>query len=186
MGNPVPESLIEQKKKAAGGKIVLNLGSGDKLWDEAINCDMPGNYSGEKPDLECDIRKLPFEDGFADEVHAIHVLEHFYFTEVEEVFKEWLRVLKPDGWLCIEVPCLEKIMGNFDNTSLYGTKEFMQLTYLGLYGDQIPGRPEMVHKWCYSTVLLKNIFLRFNLKNVEIQDPLFHIKMRDMRVVGQK
>jgi predicted SAM-dependent methyltransferase len=192
MGNAVQKlalintEMLEEKKRRAGGKVVLNLACGDKLWDEAINIDLVGNAFGVKPDIQCDIRELPFENEFVDEVHAIHVLEHFYFTEVEDVIKEWTRVIKPGGWLCIEVPCLEKIVANFQNVELSTKQEYMQLTWLGLYGDQIPGHPEMIHKWCYSTNLLKKIFDNFGYKNVTVEEPLFHLKKRDMRVSGQK
>lgn len=175
-----------QRIKHADGKVCLNLGAGDKLWDDAINVDMPGNYAGIKADVECDLHKLPFDDESVDEVHAIHVLEHFYFPEVDEIFKEWKRVLKPGGWLCIEVPCLEKIIANFQNVPLSRTKEYIQMTWLGLYGDQIPGHPEMIHKWCYSEGLLTRIFETHDFKEVTVSEPLFHLIQRDMRVVGQK
>lgn len=178
--------LEKQRIAKAEGKIALNLGCGDKLWDDAINCDMTGNYAGEIPDVVCDLHKLPFDDESVDEVHAIHVLEHFYFTEVDDILREWKRVLKPDGWLVVEVPCLEKIIANFQNVPLSRTKQYMQMTWLGLYGDQIPGHPEMVHKWCYSEGLLKKIFETQGLRNITANEPLFHLIQRDMRVTGQK
>lgn len=181
------EKLIEERIAKADGKIILNLGCGDKLWSGAINCDIETNYSGKRPDVVCDISKrLPFDDDYADEVHAIHVLEHFYFPEVEGVLREWTRVLKPGGWLCIEVPCLEKIMNNFRNKELAKTDNYIPLTWLGLYGDQVPEHPEMLHKWCYSSALLVRIFEVQGYKNIQALEPLFHVRARDMRVIGQK
>lgn len=43
-------------------------------------------------------------DGCAEEIRASHVLEHFPVREVEDVIREWVRVLKPGGWLRIAVP----------------------------------------------------------------------------------
>jgi hypothetical protein len=48
--------------------IKLNLGCGDKILEGYVNVDMSDNYSKKKPDVEADVRALPFENEYADEV----------------------------------------------------------------------------------------------------------------------
>lgn len=49
-----------------------------------------------------DGRALPFKDGVLDFVYASHVLEDF--VDWEPILREWVRVLKPGGYLIILVP----------------------------------------------------------------------------------
>ena len=57
--------------------------------------------------MQCDIRNLEvFEDNSAEEILSVHVIEHFYYWEVADVLKEWVRVLKPGGRMIIECPNL--------------------------------------------------------------------------------
>lgn len=56
-------------------------------------------------DIVCDAKSMPMiESGSMDEVYASHIAEHFHFTELWKVLSEWVRILKPGGWLTIVVP----------------------------------------------------------------------------------
>jgi predicted SAM-dependent methyltransferase len=165
--------------------VRLNLGCGDKLWPGFINVDFSDNHSGMKPDVECDITKLTFPDDYADEIHAIHVIEHLDRPGIYEVLREWRRVLKPGGKLVIECPCLDKI-----RVHLYRMPpkdiHFIRLTMVGLYGEYWRGDDRMMHRWCYSAHELVNILNRAEFKEPTLMDPLFHQKNRDMRVEARK
>lgn len=80
----------------------------------------------------------------------------------------------------IEVPCLDKIVDNYKR----GVKD-PRLTILGLYGEQLQGQPEMVHKWTYSKTCIKSVFARFPFE-FKIKEPVYHLKQRDMRAEGIK
>jgi predicted SAM-dependent methyltransferase len=57
----------------------LNLGCGDKILPGYVNVDVAPSRAGRPPDVLCDLRSLgPFEDASADEVLAVHVVEHFW------------------------------------------------------------------------------------------------------------
>ena len=56
------------------------------------------------PDLVCDIRSLPYDDGSVDAIYCGHVLEHLPEPEVIAVLREMRRVLKSDGRLGIVGP----------------------------------------------------------------------------------
>ncbi|MDD1413509.1 methyltransferase domain-containing protein [Dolichospermum sp. ST_con] len=64
------------------------------------------DYIGNASDLS------QFEDNSISAIYASHVLEHFYYgidNELTNTLKEWYRVLKPGGQLCISVPDLRKL-----------------------------------------------------------------------------
>jgi len=164
--------------------IKLNLGCGHRIFpkeDGWINCDLANNWSDKKPDVECDIKKLPFDDNYADEVHAIHVVEHFYLFEITDVLKEWKRVLKPGGTLVIEVPDMNKILRWFMQSPVDP-----RMTWWALYGDPGYKNPDMVHKWCYTFDMLLSILNGVGFKNIKEESVKFHKPQRDMRIVGEK
>lgn len=61
------------------------------------------DYVGSADDLS------QFADNSIDEIYACHLLEHFGRNKVDDVLKEWFRVLKPNGILRIAVPNFEAI-----------------------------------------------------------------------------
>ena len=93
----------------------LNLGCGDKILSGYVNVDVAPSRAGKRPDVVCDLHRLErFEDGTADEILAVHVVEHFWRWEIRDVMREWVRVLKSGGRMVIECPNLAsacKIVG---------------------------------------------------------------------------
>ena len=94
-------------------KIALNLGCNE--WNITSNdpnvkwINIDADKSDKiRPDLQCRAEELPFEDNFADEIYAGHLLEHFDMHEGSKVLEEWHRVLKPGGVITITVPDVEK------------------------------------------------------------------------------
>tara|TARA_B100001964_G_C14057145_1_gene519708 strand:- start:149 stop:694 length:546 start_codon:yes stop_codon:yes gene_type:complete len=49
------------------------------------------------------------DDNSIELIYNCHVLEHFKRREINNVLKEWFRVLKPDGILRVSVPDFDKI-----------------------------------------------------------------------------
>ena len=166
--------------------VHLNIGCGKKLWDGFINIDFPANWSGKKPDIECDIRSIPLPDNYADSAYAIHVLEHFYRYETDDVLKEWVRLLKPGGRLVVEVPCLDKVIKIFAHYMQNKEPINAQATMFRLYGDPVYKDPTMVHKWCFGTQELVELMKDAGLSDVEYQNPVYHHPKCDMRVTGVK
>jgi len=163
--------------------VRINVGCGNKRLDGYVNCDFGDNYSGKQPDVVCDIRELPFDGDFADEVLAVHVLEHFYIWEAEAVVTEWMRVLKPGGKLVIEVPCLDKIIHQF--IKFEGAPP-VNLGMWGLYGDPSYKDERMTHHWCYSVSQLKALLNHVGLKDIQEHEAQYHVAVRDMRVEAVK
>ncbi len=66
----------------------LNLGCGDKILEGYVNVDVVDERAGAVPDINCDISDLSiFEDNYAEEILAVHVVEHFWRWEVVDVLK---------------------------------------------------------------------------------------------------
>jgi ubiquinone/menaquinone biosynthesis C-methylase UbiE len=177
-----------------GGPIRLDLGAGHKQEDGWVRvdfavdrkkCTTKGGVTRAGapllPDVEADLRELPFPDDYADAARAIHVIEHFYVWEAAALLKEWMRVLKPGAELVLECPCLDKIIKLFDvpNIPPY-------YTYWGLYGDPRLEDPLMMHKWAYTEAQLRRLMASVGFMEVRGEPPMFHQPARDMRIVGNK
>lgn len=77
-----------------------------------INIDME-NYKG--VDRVLDLRKeLPYKDNSVDYIFASHVIEHFWWYNINNIIKDWHRVLKPKGQLDIWTIDLEKIVNIYN------------------------------------------------------------------------
>jgi predicted SAM-dependent methyltransferase len=65
-----------------------------------------------------------FEDNSFEQIYASHVVEHFdYRDQLIETLKEWCRVLKPAGTLCVSVPDLDTLARLFVDRSLLSVQE---------------------------------------------------------------
>lgn len=79
----------------------LNLGCSDTPLRGYLNADARVECN---PDIVTNANQLPFPDNTFDLIRASHILEHFHPHQTEDVLREWLRVLKPGGYLVVCVP----------------------------------------------------------------------------------
>jgi predicted SAM-dependent methyltransferase len=93
-----------------------------------------------------------FDDESFDQIYASHVVEHFdYQNQLIETLKEWCRVLKPAGMLCVSVPDLDVLARLFvDRTLLSGQERFLVMRMI--FGGHID-------KYDYHLVGLNEEFL---------------------------
>lgn len=85
----------------------LDIGfGGDPIVPTAICVDLPNRYSfvGQSPQhIACSADNLyMFTDNSLDYVYSSHCIEDFLDTK--GVLTEWLRVIKPGGYLCLLFP----------------------------------------------------------------------------------
>ena len=85
------------------------------------------DYVGSAQDLS------QFPDGSIEEIYACHLLEHFGRNQVNEVLKEWYRVICPGGGqIRIAVPDFGAVVEEYRNTHdlfpllglLYGGQDY--------------------------------------------------------------
>lgn len=82
----------------------LNLGSGTTRKQDYLSVDLYADA-----DLEVDLRNpLPFDNETVDNIYACHVIEHFSRDEWEEIYPDWVRVLKIGGTIEIRCPDIVK------------------------------------------------------------------------------
>ena len=164
----------------------LHLGCGRRLLHGYINVDK-AIRDGVKPDVDADIRKLPFDNNVADEVLSVHVIEHFYKWEVQDVLKEWRRVLKPDGVIVIECPDVVKAAWHMINAVISRRKIPDNMAMWPLYGD--PGHRDelMCHRWGWTAETLSLELESAGFADCKEEDAQFHQGvLRDMRIIAKK
>lgn len=174
----------------ADGKIRLNLGCGDKILEGYINVDFAETRKGNKPDVIADLRDLQFESDYANEILSVHVIEHFYPWEAEDLLNHWKKILKPGGRLVLECPNIltaaEMLLKDPDRVARADGKDG-QLAMWPLYGDPAWKDPLMCHRWGYTPVTLIDLLKRCGFNNVRREPAMFKQQdPRDMRVVGEK
>lgn len=188
--------------------LKLNLGCGNKLYSavegwvnvdvvepEAVvtkvdSLDSSGIDDVSRPVFHQSLlQNLNFvEDNVADEIHAYHVIEHFYVSEVPEVLKEWKRVLKPNGVIYLEQPDVLKCAANL----LLGIvrREPMlinNLGVLGFFGAGTPEEPYMSHKWGWYPDSLGEQLHKAGFTDIVVMSAQTHMKdVRDFRIKGVK
>jgi ubiquinone/menaquinone biosynthesis C-methylase UbiE len=158
--------------------VAYNLGCGKKKWDGWINVDLHSDIS----DIKCDLRKLEIGSDSADAVAAIHVLEHFYEYEVFDVLTEWKRVLKPNGKMILELPCMDKVFAYIHNCVVTKTPLMPFMSLYALYGDPRHKEPAMCHRWGWFEVPLKQMLESVGMERIEFKEPNYHFPFRDMRI----
>lgn len=158
--------------------IRLNIGAGRKVVEGFFSV----GYE-DKHDFKSDIRKLDiFRDNYADEMMAIHVIEHVNRWEVPAMLADWKRVLKPGGMLAIECPDLIKCCRNV----LEGKPR--QEGIQGLFGEWELKDELMMHRHGWSPLEMQQVLQEAGFEGVRFVRPHYHGKRdhRDMRAEAYK
>ena len=112
-------SASAQPEAARAERVLLHVGCGSSTidqiplagfrqedWheirldaDERVNPDLTGSM----------VRMTAVADGLADAVYSSHNIEHLYPHEVPLALAEFLRALKPDGFLVLTCPDLQSL-----------------------------------------------------------------------------
>jgi SAM-dependent methyltransferase len=190
LGQAVRPKKVKWSPPPPDGKVRLNLGCGDKILEGYINVDFAESRKGNKPDIIADLRALQFKPDYADEILSVHVIEHFYPWEAEELLSHWKDILKPGGKLVLECPNIltaaAMLLKDPDRAARADGKDG-QLAMWPLYGDPAWKDPLMCHRWGYTPTTLIDLLKRCGFSNVRREPAMFKQQdPRDMRVVGEK
>jgi SAM-dependent methyltransferase len=96
---------------------------------------------------------LPFEDDFADEILAIHSLEHVHPRRLLQTLREWRRVLAPDGHARVHVPNGPELMTAFTASDVEAKWGLMG-SLLGMYcGPETHGPEDLTVRSDHQLIL---------------------------------
>lgn len=169
---------------ARGGPVRLNVGCGRHVIDGWVNIDAARSKRAPRdPDILCNVQSIPLPDECADELHAIHIFEHFYYWETDGLIEEWKRLLKRGGLLVLELPDIIKCARNL----IAGMEP--RNSYWGFYGDPSHQDPFMCHRWGWTPDTLRGFLEVHGFVKIKEGEPEWHRKskdVRDMRITACK
>jgi predicted SAM-dependent methyltransferase len=141
----------------------LNIGSGAKFLDGYINIDINPKL---KVDMVMDAWDLKFDNETADEIMAIHLIEHLGFFKAKYFLSECYRVLKDSGRLLIETPHIER---SFEYFLKAKDKKEREIVLSWIYGSE---SKYMNHIFCFPVELIFDLASEFgfNIEKVEYYD----------------
>jgi protein O-GlcNAc transferase len=178
-------------------KIVLHVGCGaynpKKLhpqfdrseWKE-LRYDIDPNVN---PDIIGDMTDMAAVSAESvDAIWSSHNIEHLYPHQVEVAFKEFLRVLKPDGFVFMTLPDIQAVAkhvaeGNLEETlyvSPAGPVAAIDILY-GFRPSMARGNLFMAHKTGFTTKTLTQKLGQAGFRNVKVQNDKL-----DLWAVGYK
>lgn len=120
----------------------LNIGCGGRRIPGYTGVDVVPRPAA---DIVAPADNIPLEDEVADEVMAIHIVEHVYSWEAPNLLSEWFRLLKPGGKLVLEMPDMLKACKNIAE-DYKGHKHPDQQGMWAIWGDDRLKDPLMMHK----------------------------------------
>jgi len=109
----------EESHKAMNAKTILHVGPGHRNNGAKLPAAFQGNDWQEirldidpanEPDIVGSMLDMAaVQDASVDAIYSAHNIEHVYAHEVPQVLKEFLRVLKPEGFLVVTCPDLQTV-----------------------------------------------------------------------------
>lgn len=138
------------ESKDPSGAVILNVGCGHDIRQNAINVDLYDDRADIKADAKC---LTMCADGSVDVIIASQVLEHFTFTDGIAALDEWFRVLRPGGELIVAVPDMDGVVNRWHDLP----EEVKTATMYFFYGAQVgPGQVHMSGYTPYSLTKAMN------------------------------
>lgn len=137
----------------------LNIGCFYMYIDGWINIDVNPKC---KPDLVCDVREIDskFEENSVDIILLSHTLEHLYLEEAKPTLEKLSKILKPGGYLIIEVPDCEGLDERVEKGEMDE-----QGKQIWLYGS--PNEKYQEHKTLYTEEILRKVIIDAGFTNFQ-------------------
>jgi SAM-dependent methyltransferase len=138
-----------------------------------------------KPDIQADLTDLsPIADGAADAVWASHCLEHLYQHQVPIALREFRRVLREDGFLCLIVPDLQSVAqhvaGDRLHEALYQSAAGAVTPHDMIYGFGAAlagGHTSMAHRCGFTPGMIERSFRQLPYAEVLLRRRTAHFEL---------
>jgi predicted SAM-dependent methyltransferase len=182
------KGYIEQHNPA---KVRLHLGCGGVRWQDFINVDFyphdssvqDSSRSGCVADVFADMRNLGLPDNSVDEIFTSHTVDHFTRWVAIDMFRDWFRMLKPNGTLIVEVAdftrCILWLIHPNREKRLAAKNQF--------YGNQWDRIEFETHRYVWSARELADVLRDIGFRKVSYNHAtLTHYAGRDMRMMASK
>jgi SAM-dependent methyltransferase len=154
---------------AAIGSRRIEIGSGSRPQPGFLHVDT--NARAPHVEVVAAAWRLPFESDWADEILAIHVLEHVHPRLLARTLSEWHRVLAPGGSLRVHVPDSAALMRAY--LAATGDQKWtLVAALLGMYANPSVRAPEQIesdvdHRILFDREMLTNALRSAGFANVQ-------------------
>ena len=146
----------------------IEIGSGDFPTRGYVHVD--ANRWGRQVEHVSSASALPFADASAEELLAVHILEHVHASSVLATLREWRRVLRPGGFAQIHVPDAATVFAAYLD-SPPESKWTVMIPIFGMTSHARLGRPGALdlerHHAIYDFALLERVLLDAGFDRVE-------------------
>jgi predicted SAM-dependent methyltransferase len=114
IGTVIPDVSIYEERTRPSEPFYLNIGAGEFYHPYWHNLDNPNEYYANSQkkgiDIQYDLTShmpLPFRDNSLKVVYTSHVIEHINDNDVDYIFQEVYRCLRPGGYFRITCPDID-------------------------------------------------------------------------------
>lgn len=146
----------------------IEIGSGEYPTPGYVHVD--ANRWGRQVEHVSAASALSFADASAEELLAVHILEHVHASSVLTTLREWRRVLRPGGFAQIHVPDAAMVFAAYLD-SPPASKWTVMIPIFGMTSHARQGRPGAVdlerHHVIYDFPLLERVLLDAGFDRVE-------------------
>jgi predicted SAM-dependent methyltransferase len=147
----------------------LHLGCGKRYLLGFTHIDIEPH---ENVDVVSDIGDLSFiESNSVSEIYASHALEYYDRFQVNDVLREWNRVLVPGGTISVTVPDLESLIGIYMSTQ---NLETMIGPLFGRWKNE-KNNETIYHKTVWDLQSLSSKLIEEGFCEVETFDPVEYL-----------
>ncbi len=156
---------------SAIGSRRIELGPGSRPSDGYIHVDT--DPWAAHVDVLLTGATLPFDTGWAEEILAIHVLEHVPPALLVPTLQEWRRCLGRSGFLQVHVPDSRRLAGQFATEEDPARKWALMGALLGMYANPTVDHPSKLSQPADHQILFDAELLTWALREagfVRVED----------------
>ena len=185
------ESLSQWYRTNTMRPIRLHVGCGGVRWRDFVNVDLyphregtiDSSRDGCVADVFADMRNLGLPNNSVDEIFSSHTIEHFVQWEAIDMLRDWLRMLKPGGFITLETADFNRCL----LLLLWPRRGRRQLALSQFYGNQWDRLDFETHRYLWSAREIKQRLLEIGYSSVSVSHKTWtHVPWRDMHIVARK